>query len=282
MNALMPKFEIDKKVKPRLNMAALADTLKDAANIEGLTPIDINSPEHLKHYFANGAYVREMILPPNTAVVGRIHKHETINILLEGELTVVDETGNKKEFKAPHVFIAPAGNQKAAYTKTKVRWLNSWACDTTDPDEALGLLTCETMEEYQDFQLEIESKKDVKLLTSELGLTDDQMCELVNSGDLACAGSEYDHIYIDESEIDCLGLFSEYSFIAGDIISPMRVKDKRTLAGRYSNHAIKPNSEARFIGGIPHLVAISEIKPNQEITCNYRQVLKARGLEGDL
>lgn len=151
MNALMPKFEIDKLPTKRFDMSRMVDTLRHADEIDGLDPVDIDAPEHLRHYFANGSYVREMIMPANTLVVGRIHKHETINILLEGELTVIDERGNRTEFKAPHVFVAPAGNQKAAYTKTPIRWLNCFACETTDPVEALELLTCETIEEYNEY-----------------------------------------------------------------------------------------------------------------------------------
>ena len=165
MNALMPTYTIDKVKPSRVNMAALADTLKDANNIEGLDPINVKAESHLKHYFANGSYVREMSLPANTAVVGRIHKHETINILLEGEIIVVDESGNKKHLKAPHVFIAPAGNQKAAYTVTPVRWLNSVACETTDPDEAEALLTCETIEEYGLFLTEQNKQIEDKRVT---------------------------------------------------------------------------------------------------------------------
>ena len=156
MSALMDSYPIDKRPRKRIDMGALAETIKDADNIDGLTPIDISSPEHLKHYFANGAYVREMSLPANTVVVGRIHKHETINILLEGEITIIDENGSRTDLKAPHIFIAPAGNQKAAITRTPVRWLNSVACETKDPKEAESMLTCETIEEYTQY---LENKK---------------------------------------------------------------------------------------------------------------------------
>ena len=163
MNALMESYPIDKKPVNRMDMTGLIDRMKDADNIDGLTPIDIHSPDHLQHYFANGSYVREMILPENVIVVGRIHKHESINILLEGDITVIDENGTRTDFKAPHIFVAPAGNQKAAITRTPIRWLNSWACETTNPEEAIELLTCETIEEYNNFislqeELKLENK----------------------------------------------------------------------------------------------------------------------------
>lgn len=154
MNTLMPQYKIDKVPSRRFDMSTMVDTLRHADEIDGLYPIDVNAPEHLKHYFANGSYVREMIMPANALIVGRIHKHETINVLLEGELIVIDEHGNRTELKAPHVFVAPAGNQKAAYTKTPVRWLNCFSCETTDIEEIKSLLTCDTIEEYNQYLIE--------------------------------------------------------------------------------------------------------------------------------
>jgi len=276
MNTLTKIYPIDIHPSRKIDMSALAETLKDADNIDGLESIDIDSPDHLKHYFANGAYVREMCLPANTAVVGRVHKHETINILLEGEITVVDENGVKTDFKAPHVFIAPAGNQKAALTKTPVRWLNSWACDTTDPDEAIDLLTCETMEEYNLFL----DAEDVKSLTAELGHTKDSMRKLVSTNDVIHKAQR--NIYISGSSIDGFGVFPRNGFKRDDFIAEMRLGESRTVAGRYTNHSLTPNSRPMFVNGVLSLVSITDIAQNQEVTCNYREVLDCRKEQGDL
>lgn len=272
----MPKMNIDNPRVKRVEMMALAERLKNPLEADNITPIDIHSPEHLKHYFANGSYVREMILPANTIVVGRIHKYETINILLEGEITVVDEAGNRTDFKAPHVFVAPAGNQKAAITKTPVRWLNSFACDTTDPQEAIELLTCETTESYNKFL----DSQDVKLLTDDLGMTIESMSALVDTRDVIL--DEQLGVYIGESEIDGIGLFAEKEIPIGGIVANMRDGDNRTLAGRYTNHSLSPNSKAEFIDGVLSLICIKGISQDEEITCNYREVLKARREWGDL
>lgn len=267
MNALMQSYPIDKKPLAGIDMAALAETLKDAENIDGLTPIDINSPDHLKNYFANGAYVREMILPANTAVVGRIHKHKTINILLEGEITVIDENGVKTDMKAPHVFIATAGNQKAAMTRTKVRWLNSWACDTTDPEVALALLTCETMHDFNRF---IDSE-DIKSLNSELGHTEHSMRLLINSQDVVM--NDIRGLRLGDSDIDGTGVFADEQFNDGCFIAHMRAGELRSIAGRFTNHSLIPNSRAKFIDGELSLICTKTINPGDEITCNYRDVL---------
>jgi hypothetical protein len=275
MNALMPKFEIDKLPVKRVDMSRMVDVLRHADEIDGLEPIDVNAPEHVQHYFANGAYVREMIMPANTLVVGRIHKHETINVLLEGELTVIDEHGNKTDLKAPHVFVAPAGNQKAAYTKTPIKWLNCFSCETTDPDEALELLTCETMQEYNKYI----DEQDVKKLASDLGHTLASMRKLVETDDVIYH-NDYD-VYIDESDINGTGLFADNIFRHGDLIAPMRIGNNRSIAGRYTNHSLTPNSKPEYVNNVLSLVCVKPISCSEEITVNYREVLKLRSERGE-
>lgn len=100
----------------------------------------------LKHYIANGVYVREATIPAGTIVIGKIHKHETINILLKGEITVVTEEGRRR-MVAPCTFIAPPGTKKAAITHSEVVWLNAFPAVSTDVDEILAEMVCD---EYED------------------------------------------------------------------------------------------------------------------------------------
>lgn len=70
----------------------------------------------VNHYFAPGIYVREMIIPAGTFVVGHYHKHEHICSLIQGVIAFATETGH--EFKhAPYTFLAKPGC-KAVYTLT--------------------------------------------------------------------------------------------------------------------------------------------------------------------
>lgn len=272
---LMQQYPIDKVAKTRVDMSSLVDWINsdDEAIDEHL---DITSTKYAKHYFANGAYVREMSVPADTVVVGRIHKHETINILLEGEIMVFDESGSRAHLKAPHVFVAPPGNQKAAITITPVRWLNSFACDTTDPQEAIELLTCETLEEYSQFL----DSEDVKLITHDLGHTDESMAILVNTKDVDL--SAQGGVYICESKINGTGLFADEGFEVGQFVAEMRAGELRTITGRFTNHSLNPNSKPRFIDGVLSLVCVRDIAQDEEITCNYREVLNCRHEQGDL
>jgi hypothetical protein len=83
------------------------------------------------HHFATGVYCREMFIPAGTVLTGKIHVHDTLNILLEGEITVTTPEGMKR-LKAPAVFVSPPGCKKAGYAHTDVRWLNVHGTKLTD------------------------------------------------------------------------------------------------------------------------------------------------------
>lgn len=88
--------------------------------------IEANEPDPttLTHHFASGSYVRELFIPQGTAIVGKIHKHETINILLSGALTIYTMDGESKFMKAPKIFTTPAGCRKAGFAHVDSVWLN--------------------------------------------------------------------------------------------------------------------------------------------------------------
>lgn len=85
----------------------------------------------VSHHFAYGVYGREMFIPAGTVLTGRIHRHETLNILLEGEITVTTAEGMQR-ITAPAVFVSPSGCKKAGYAHTDVRFMNVHGTKLTD------------------------------------------------------------------------------------------------------------------------------------------------------
>lgn len=83
-----------------------------------------DDPTTITHHFASGSYVRECFIPQGAAVIGKIHKQETINILLSGEITIVTDGGEPIFMTAPKIFTTPAGCRKAVYTHTDATFLN--------------------------------------------------------------------------------------------------------------------------------------------------------------
>lgn len=88
----------------------------------------------LKHTFAPGMYAREIYLPADTFIVGKIHKHAHLNIVTRGRCTVVTEFG-RREIDAsagPVTFTSDAGAKRALYVHEDTVWTTIHAVQSTD------------------------------------------------------------------------------------------------------------------------------------------------------
>lgn len=83
------------------------------------------------HHFAPGVYAREMFLPANHTIIGKIHKHAHLNIISKGRVVVSTEEGSK-ELVAPCTFTSYAGTKRAVYVKEDAIWTTIHPTDETD------------------------------------------------------------------------------------------------------------------------------------------------------
>lgn len=121
-----------------------------------------------------------------------------------------------------------------------------------------------------------------KLLES-LGVDDNYVQELMSSfNDDIRQAEGFDHISVLPSQIDGLGLFTSKKICSGDVVSPMRSKNNRTTAGRFTNHSDAPNSFPEFIKGVISLIAVKDIDENEEITVDYSKVITTRLAQGEI
>lgn len=83
------------------------------------------------NYFSHGVYARELHIPAGTMLTGEIHKYENLNILSEGEISVLvnDEI---KRIKAPFTVVSPAGTKRIAYAHTNCIWTTIHGTFETD------------------------------------------------------------------------------------------------------------------------------------------------------
>lgn len=75
----------------------------------------------ITHHFSKDVYARTMHMKKDSLVVGKIHKHENLNILSEGEVTVFSVDG-RQTFKAPHIFVATPGAKRVIVAHSDVVW----------------------------------------------------------------------------------------------------------------------------------------------------------------
>ena len=85
---------------------------------------------------------------------------------------------------------------------------------------------------------------------------------------------------VDASWIEGWGVFASGDILPGEIIAPARISGLRTTVGRFTNHSVEPNALMVLQeDGDLDLVAIYSLTPGQEITIDYRQIMKLNGLK---
>lgn len=86
------------------------------------------------HFFAPGIYARMIFIPAGNVIVGKIHKHETMNIICKGKISIATEEGNVV-VEAPCVVNSSPGIKKAGYAIEDTWWINIHPTDETDLDK---------------------------------------------------------------------------------------------------------------------------------------------------
>jgi len=75
----------------------------------------------LTHTFANGMYIRQIFVPAGHLALTYIHRQSHPYFLLRGDVTVIEERGNKR-IQAPFSYITPAGTQRLCFCHTDTIW----------------------------------------------------------------------------------------------------------------------------------------------------------------
>jgi len=112
--------EIDKP-KLRASLSAIEEILS------ALPQLSIE----IRHHFSKGVYAREMIMPKQSLVVGKIHKFANLNILSQGEVTVISIDGVQR-LKAPAHIVASPGVKRILFAHSDVIWTNLHGTHETD------------------------------------------------------------------------------------------------------------------------------------------------------
>lgn len=86
------------------------------------------------HHFSGGLYARELTLPKGSTVIGKIHKHAHLNVVLRGHVTVTTPFGTE-DIKGPCIFESKPDTKRAVYAHEETVWLTFHPTDETDVDE---------------------------------------------------------------------------------------------------------------------------------------------------
>jgi len=110
----MTPFEI------RTKICEIEEQLKESVERGEVEDTSYDYP--LKHTFTDGAYIREMTIPAGHFIVGKIHRHEHLNFISRGRVTVITEEGGVEEIVAPATIISPAGVKRLLFTHEDTVW----------------------------------------------------------------------------------------------------------------------------------------------------------------
>lgn len=128
---MLPSDAKDLQEIPKESLPALK------THIEKLQKLETEMLKHeqvdikITHYFAPGVYAREMFLPAGVMLTGKIHRHAHMNIMSQGDVTIVMEDGRKR-VQAPFSFVSAPGTKRAFYAHADTVWTTIHPTNETD------------------------------------------------------------------------------------------------------------------------------------------------------
>lgn len=101
------------------------------------------------HHFADGIYVRELFIPKGGCITGKIHRHSHPSFLMQGEISIVSESGGIQRLKAPCVVMAPKGTKRVGYAHEDTIWVTVHATNETDIEKIEQEVIAPNFEEFE-------------------------------------------------------------------------------------------------------------------------------------
>lgn len=92
---------------------------------------DVQAEMPLKHIFAPGAYGRQITVPKDHWVIGKIHKHSHLNFLMKGRVAVLTEDG-LMVMEAPFSFVSRIGAKRLVLALEECVWATVHLTEKTD------------------------------------------------------------------------------------------------------------------------------------------------------
>lgn len=100
-------------IQDMIKNGQIESTLEDCVLTHHFAPID--------ETYGCCTYARQMFIPKGTLIIGKIHKHQHLNFILKGKVSVATEFG-KKYMEAPCTFISEVGLKRAVYAEEDTIW----------------------------------------------------------------------------------------------------------------------------------------------------------------
>jgi hypothetical protein len=107
-------FTVEEGMKKLIADGDLQDAMPDCKLTHHFAPID--------EVYGCGTYAREMFIPKGTLILGKIHKHQHLNFIMQGKVSVSTEFG-PKYFIGPCIFVSEVGLKRAVVAEEDTIWV---------------------------------------------------------------------------------------------------------------------------------------------------------------
>ena len=122
-------------------------------------------PEHYdtKHEFADGLYLRQVIVPKGHLFVTKLHKKAHPLFIMKGKISILTEDG-VKTVEAPWYTITKAGTKRVIYVHEEVIGLTVHATEETDLDKIEDEVIAKDYAEFDQFLDQQEAYKLLEIM----------------------------------------------------------------------------------------------------------------------
>lgn len=97
------------------------------------------------HEFVDGMYIRRLFIAAGTLLVGKIHRKDCINVVEQGDISVLTEHGARR-LAAGFTGVSRAGICKLGYAHTDTVFVNVFSTDATTVEAVEQEIACEDFE----------------------------------------------------------------------------------------------------------------------------------------
>lgn len=104
----------------------------------------------IRHYFSDGVYAREMVVPKGVLLTGKIHKYTQLNMLLSGDVSVLLDDGWVR-VRAPYTTVQAPGAKRMFYAHEVSVWTVILRTEETDVEKIEACFVAETEADYKRF-----------------------------------------------------------------------------------------------------------------------------------
>lgn len=101
----------------------------------------------LTHRFADNVYAREMFIPKDSVIVGKIHRYGHLNVITKGHVSVLTEFG-VEELHGPCTFVSKPGTKRVVYAHEDTIWTTFHGTKHTDVEKVEEDIICKSFEEF--------------------------------------------------------------------------------------------------------------------------------------